>query len=195
MMFHKPGFTIDPEISRALDILLILRRSRTELFNLNGARSWFQQGDVFAAVSASIDALWGQLHGGANQAVLEMLEEVRQDGGDVTKAVAKAKDKNSGFRLMDSVTAFTRTSIHAPKLSKWHDAVLGRLGVKIRFSISPRNGGRGLKDPYFKERSLYPNVDFYSGLFTVPSAFQPRCLLPCSPLAHPWLAGTMERND
>ncbi|MEK6626793.1 MAG: citrate/2-methylcitrate synthase, partial [Bdellovibrionota bacterium] len=101
MMFHKPGFTIDPEISRALDILLILHADHEQNCSTSTVRVvGSSKANVFAAVSAGIDALWGQLHGGANQAVLEMLEEVRQDGWDVTKAIAKAKDKNSGFRLM-----------------------------------------------------------------------------------------------
>ena len=122
--------------------------------------------NVFAAVSAGIDALWGQLHGGANQAVLEMLEEVRQDGGDVTKAIAKAKDKNSGFRLMGfGHRVYTNVDPRAKIIKVACDTVLGRLGVKDPLlDIAKGMEAAALKDPYFKERSLYPNVDFYSGI-------------------------------
>ncbi len=167
MMFHKPGFTIDPEISRALDILLILHADHEQNCSTSTVRVvGSSKANVFAAVSAGIDALWGQLHGGANQAVLEMLEEVRQDGGDVTKAIAKAKDKNSGFRLMGFGHRVYKNFDPRAKIIKVAcDTVLGRLGVKDPLlDIAKGMEAAALKDPYFKERSLYPNVDFYSGI-------------------------------
>ena len=111
-------------------------------------------------------ALWGPLHGGANQEVLEMLESIKADGGDVKKAVAKAKDKNSNFKLMGFGHRVYRNFDPRAKIIKVAaDKVLNKMGVKDELlDIAMQLEEAALTDDYFKERKLYPNVDFYSGL-------------------------------
>lgn len=167
MMFHRPGFTVDKEISRALDILLILHADHEQNCSTSTVRMiGSSKANVFAAISGGIDALWGQLHGGANQAVLEMLDEVLADGGDYKKAIAKAKDKNSGFRLMGfGHRVYKNFDPRAKIIKQAADTVLKVLGVNDPLlGIAKGMEEEALNDSYFKERSLYPNVDFYSGI-------------------------------
>jgi citrate synthase len=121
---------------------------------------------LFASVAAGVLALWGPLHGGANQEVLEMLESIQNDGGDVKKAVAKAKDKNSSFKLMGFGHRVYRNFDPRAKIIKGAaDKVLNKLGVKDPLlDIAMELEEAALTDDYFKERKLYPNVDFYSGI-------------------------------
>ncbi|TNF28447.1 MAG: citrate (Si)-synthase, partial [Deltaproteobacteria bacterium] len=122
--------------------------------------------NIFATISGGIDALWGQLHGGANQAVLEMLEQIKQAGGDHKKFIAKAKDKNDSFRLMGfGHRVYKNFDPRANIIKKACDTVLDKLGVNDPLlDIAKGLEYEALNDDYFKERNLYPNVDFYSGI-------------------------------
>jgi citrate synthase len=117
-------------------------------------------------MSAGISALWGPLHGGANQAVLEMLEGIDKDGGDYAKYMEMAKDKDSGFRLMGfGHRVYKNFDPRATILKEACDEVLAELGVTDPLLDIAKNLERiALEDPYFAERNLYPNVDFYSGI-------------------------------
>jgi citrate synthase len=121
---------------------------------------------LYTSVSAGISALWGPLHGGANQEVLEMLEMIRQDGGNVQKWVDKAKDKNDNFRLMGfGHRVYKNFDPRAKIIKKTCDDVLNKLGVHDPvLEIAKKLEEAALTDPYFVERKLYPNVDFYSGI-------------------------------
>jgi citrate synthase len=122
--------------------------------------------NLYTSVSAGISALWGPLHGGANQEVLEMLEMIRQDGGNVQKWVDKAKDKNDNFRLMGfGHRVYKNFDPRAKIIKKTCDDVLNKLGVHDPvLEIAKKLEEAALTDPYFVERKLYPNVDFYSGI-------------------------------
>ncbi len=122
--------------------------------------------NLFASISAGISALWGPLHGGANQAVIEMLESIKNDGGDVDKWVNKAKDKNDPFRLMGfGHRVYKNFDPRAQIIKEACDEVLAILGVKDPvLEIAKKLETVALNDPYFVERKLYPNVDFYSGI-------------------------------
>jgi citrate synthase len=121
---------------------------------------------LFSSISGGILALFGPLHGGANQAVIEMLEEIKQAGGDTTKFIAMAKDKTSGFRLMGfGHRVYKNFDPRARIIKKAADAVLTALGVKDPvLAIAQELEAAALSDEYFVARKLYPNVDFYSGI-------------------------------
>jgi citrate synthase len=121
---------------------------------------------LFASVSAGISALWGPLHGGANQAVIEMLESIKNDGGDITKYMDKAKDKNDPFRLMGfGHRVYKNFDPRARIIKKAADEVLDDLGINDPvLEIAKSLEKEALGDQYFINRNLYPNVDFYSGI-------------------------------
>jgi citrate synthase len=121
---------------------------------------------LFASISAGVSALWGPLHGGANQAVLEMLEEIQKNGGDADKYMAKAKDKNDPFRLMGfGHRVYKNFDPRAKIIKKAADEVLATLGVDDPIlQIAKKLEESALVDDYFVSRKLYPNVDFYSGI-------------------------------
>ncbi|MDC1285111.1 citrate (Si)-synthase, partial [Flavobacteriaceae bacterium] len=121
---------------------------------------------LFASISAGISALWGPLHGGANQAVIEMLEAIKADGGDTKKFMAKAKDKNDPFRLMGfGHRVYKNFDPRAKIIKVAADEVLNELGiVDPILEIAKGLEQEALSDPYFVDRKLYPNVDFYSGI-------------------------------
>ena len=121
---------------------------------------------LFASISAGVSALWGPLHGGANQAVLEMLEEIQANGGDADKYLAKAKDKDDPFRLMGfGHRVYKNFDPRAKIIKKAADEVLNTLGVNDPIlSIAKKLEEAALVDEYFVSRKLYPNVDFYSGI-------------------------------
>jgi len=121
---------------------------------------------LFASLSAGISALWGPLHGGANQAVIEMLEAIKEDGGDTKKYMAKAKDKEDPFRLMGfGHRVYKNFDPRAKIIKKAADEVLMSLGINDPvLEIAKGLEKEALEDPYFVERKLYPNVDFYSGI-------------------------------
>jgi citrate synthase len=124
------------------------------------------QANLYASISAGICALWGPLHGGANQAVIEMLEEIRNDGGDVSKFINKAKDKNDPFRLMGfGHRVYKNFDPRASIIKEACDQMLNKLGISDPLlDIAKQLEETALSDPYFVERKLYPNVDFYSGI-------------------------------
>ncbi len=169
MMFSSPTkeYKIIPEVVSALRTVLILHADHEQNCSTSTVRMvGSSQANLFASVSAGICALWGPLHGGANQEVIDMLEEIQKDGGDVNKYVKKAKDSQGAYRLMgfghrvyknyDPRAKIIKTRAHEllQKLGI-HDPLLD-LAVKLEDAV--------LKDDYFKERKLYPNVDFYSGI-------------------------------
>jgi citrate synthase len=169
MMFSMPTeeYHIDPVVVKALNILLILHADHEQNCSTSTVRIvGSSQANLYASISAGICALWGPLHGGANQEVIEMLEEIKADGGDVSKYVAKAKDKNSGFRLMGfGHRVYKNFDPRARIIKKACDDVLGKLGIKDPvLDIAKQLEEAALNDPYFVERKLYPNVDFYSGI-------------------------------
>jgi citrate synthase len=158
---------IDDEVASALDTLLILHADHEQNCSASTVRVvGSSHANVFASVSAGVDALWGQLHGGANQAVLEMLEEIRKDGGDYEKFIAKAKDKNDPFKLMGFGHRVYKNFDPRAKIIKVAcDTILTKLNVQDPLlDIAKGLEEVALKDEYFVQRNLYPNVDFYSGI-------------------------------
>ena len=169
MMFGLPtqDTEINPIVSKALDKLLILHADHEQNCSASTVRIvGSSHASLYASVSAGIAALWGPLHGGANQAVIEMLEEIKADGGDVDKYVAKAKDKSDPFRLMGfGHRVYKNFDPRATIIKKAADDVLHELGIEDPvLDIAMKLEKVALEDEYFKARGLYPNVDFYSGI-------------------------------
>ena len=169
MMFALPTeeYEVNPIVSRALDKLLILHADHEQNCSASTVRLvGSSHASLYASISAGIAALWGPLHGGANQAVIEMLEDIRTDGGDVTKYINKAKDKSDPFRLMGfGHRVYKNFDPRATIIKKTADEVLEELGVNDPvLDIAKELEQVALSDPYFIERGLYPNVDFYSGI-------------------------------
>jgi len=169
MMFAKPNedYVINPIVKNALDKLLILHADHEQNCSTSTVRIvGSSHAGLFASLSAGISALWGPLHGGANQAVLEMLEAIKQDGGDTKKYMAKAKDKNDPFRLMGfGHRVYKNFDPRAKIIKEVADQVLNDLGVEDPIlEIAKGLEQEALSDPYFVDRKLYPNVDFYSGI-------------------------------
>jgi len=169
MMFAVPSekYEVDPVIANALDKLLILHADHEQNCSTSTVRIvGSSHASLYASIAAGISALWGPLHGGANQAVIEMLEGIRRDGGDVNKYMAKAKDKNDPFRLMGfGHRVYKNFDPRAKIIKKAADDVLDKLGVNDPIlEIAKGLEEVALNDEYFVERKLYPNVDFYSGI-------------------------------
>ncbi len=169
MMFATPAedYQPDPVVSNALNKLLILHAEHEQNCSTSTVRIvGSSHASLYASVSAGINALWGPLHGGANQAVIEMLEAIRQDGGDTAKYLAKAKDKDDPFRLMGfGHRVYKNFDPRARIIKKAANEVLSKLGVNDPvLDIAKQLEEAALNDPYFVERKLYPNVDFYSGI-------------------------------
>ena len=169
MMFKKPNqeYKKDKTIIDALDKLLILHADHEQNCSTSTVRIvGSSHAGLFASLSAGISALWGPLHGGANQAVLEMLEAIEADGGDTKKYMAKAKDKEDSFRLMGfGHRVYKNFDPRAKIIKKAADEVLGDLGIEDPIlSIAQGLEKEALEDQYFVDRKLYPNVDFYSGI-------------------------------
>ncbi len=169
MMFAVPAdnFEVDPIVSDALNKLLILHADHEQNCSTSTVRIvGSSQASLYASISAGINALWGPLHGGANQAVIEMLENIKADGGDTQKYLAKAKDKEDPFRLMGfGHRVYKNFDPRARIIKKAADQVLDRLGIDDPIlDIAKGLEEAALKDEYFIERKLYPNVDFYSGI-------------------------------
>ncbi|WP_417885954.1 citrate synthase [Zunongwangia sp.] len=169
MMFCKPNRDYEPSqtIISALEKLLILHADHEQNCSTSTVRiAGSSHAGLFASISAGISALWGPLHGGANQAVLEMLEGIKADGGDTKKYMAKAKDKDDPFRLMGfGHRVYKNFDPRAKIIKKAADEVLAELGVEDPIlEIAKGLEKEALEDEYFVERKLYPNVDFYSGI-------------------------------
>jgi citrate synthase len=169
LMFKLPTgpYTANPIIIDALDKLFILHADHEQNCSTSTVRMvGSSHAGLFASISAGVSALWGPLHGGANQAVLEMLEEIHATGGDADKYLAKAKDKNDPFRLMGfGHRVYKNFDPRAKIIKKAADEVLATLGVNDPIlEIAKKLEVSALEDEYFKSRNLYPNVDFYSGI-------------------------------
>ncbi len=169
MMFKQPNeeYTLNPIVVDALDKLLILHADHEQNCSTSTVRIvGSSHAGLFASISSGISALWGPLHGGANQAVLEMLEGIKEDDGDTKKYMAKAKDKNDPFRLMGfGHRVYKNFDPRARIIKKSADEVLADLGVEDPIlDIAKGLEQEALIDEYFVQRKLYPNVDFYSGI-------------------------------
>jgi len=169
MMFAVPceDYEVNPILAKALNMLLILHADHEQNCSTSTVRMvGSSRANIFASISAGICALWGPLHGGANQAVLEMLQMIDDDGGDYQKWVQKAKDKHDGFRLMGfGHRVYKNFDPRATILRKMSDEVLAELGVEDPLLDIAKNLEQvALEDEYFVSRKLYPNVDFYSGI-------------------------------
>ncbi|MBI3602706.1 MAG: citrate synthase [Candidatus Omnitrophica bacterium] len=169
MMFSSPTkpYKIINEVVRALEVLLILHADHEQNCSTSTVRLvGSSHANLYASISAGICALWGPLHGGANQAVIEMLEMIQKDGGNVAKYIAKAKDKNDPFRLMGfGHRVYKNFDPRAKIIKQCADDLLKKLGIRDPLlDLAKRMEEVALKDEYFISRKLYPNVDFYSGI-------------------------------
>lgn len=169
MMFKNPSgeYATNQVVLEALDKLLILHGDHEQNCSTSTVRIvGSSHAGLFISISAGIAALWGPLHGGANQAVIEMLEAIKADGGDTKKFMAKAKDKDDPFRLMGfGHRVYKNFDPRAKIIKKAADALLDDLGIDDDvLDIAKALEKEALEDPYFVERKLYPNVDFYSGI-------------------------------
>lgn len=169
MMFKQPNkdLDMDPVVIDALDKLLILHADHEQNCSTSTVRLvGSAHTGLFASISAGVSALWGPLHGGANQEVVEMLEKIKEDGGDVQKWVDKAKDKTDDFRLMGfGHRVYKNFDPRARIIKKAADQILEKLGIQDEaLEIAKKLELAALEDEYFVSRKLYPNVDFYSGI-------------------------------
>ena len=160
-------YEINPTVVSALNKLLILHGDHEQNCSTSTVRLvGSSEAGLFASISSGVSALWGRLHGGANQAVIEMLEELHKDGGDVDKFIRRAKDKDDPFRLMGfGHRVYKNFDPRATIIKAAADDVLNALGIdEPIFAIAKHLEKVALEDEYFKARNLYPNVDFYSGI-------------------------------
>ena len=169
MMFAVPAeeYQVDPEVAKALDLLLILHADHEQNCSTSTVRLvGSSRANLYASVSAGISALWGPLHGGANQEVVEMLQEIKDSGMDVKTFVSKVKDKESGARLMGfGHRVYKNFDPRAKIIKRSCDTILNKLGIHDPLlDIAKRLEETALSDDYFVSRKLYPNVDFYSGI-------------------------------
>jgi citrate synthase len=169
MMFATPcePYEVDPVLARAVDLLLILHADHEQNCSTSTVRVvGSSRANLFASIAAGISALWGPLHGGANQQVIEMLDQIEADGGDVQQFVNRAKDKKDNSRLMGfGHRVYKNYDPRAAILKKACMDVLGKLGIRSRqLEIAVELEALALNDEYFISHKLYPNVDFYSGI-------------------------------
>ncbi len=160
-------YEIDPVYVEAMNKLLILHADHEQNCSASTVRIvGSSHANLYACISAGIAALWGPLHGGANQKVIEMLEAIKNDGGDAQKYIEKAKDKNDPFRLMGfGHRVYKNYDPRATIIKKSCDEILDKLGISDPvLEIAKQLEETALADPYFAERKLFPNVDFYSGI-------------------------------
>jgi citrate synthase len=169
MMFGNPceSVEVDPVVARAVDLLFILHADHEQNCSTSTVRLvGSSMANLYASISAGISALWGPLHGGANQKVIEMLDQIATEGGDVSRFVARAKDQKGGARLMGfGHRVYKNYDPRAAILKRACNDVVARVGGSSRqLEIAMRLEEIALKDDYFVSRKLYPNVDFYSGV-------------------------------
>ncbi|HEY8822452.1 MAG TPA: citrate synthase, partial [Dermatophilaceae bacterium] len=179
MTFGLPAepYDLDPVMVKALDQLLILHADHEQNCSTSTVRMvGSAHANLFASVSAGINALFGPLHGGANQAVLTMLEQIKADGGDVDEFVRKVKNKEDGVKLMGfGHRVYKNYDPRAAIVKATADELLQKLGHRDELlDIALKLEGVALSDPYFVERKLYPNVDFYTGLIYKAMGFPPK---------------------
>jgi citrate synthase len=198
--FPAEPYEVDPEIVRALDMLLILHADHEQNCSTSTVRLvGSSQANLFTSISGGINALWGPLHGGANQAVLEMLERIRQDGGDVREFVRKVKDREDGVKLMGfGHRVYKNYDPRARIVKEQADKILGKLGGDDDLlNIAKALEEAALTDDYFIERKLYPNVDFYTGLIYRAIGFPTRMYTVLFALGRlpGWIAHWREMHD
>ena len=190
MLFSVPttSYEVPPEFVDALNVLFILHADHEQNCSTSTVRLvGSSRANLFASISTGIAALWGPLHGGANQAVLEMLKQIHIDGGDVKKFVKLAKEKDSSFRLMGfGHRVYKNFDPRATILKEYCDKILKMLGTSDPLlDIAKQLEEAALTDEYFIDRNLYPNVDFYSGIIYkalgFPTDMFTVCLLYTSP--------------
>ncbi|ONM50405.1 citrate synthase [Nocardia donostiensis] len=174
--FPAEPYQVDPEIAAALDMLLILHADHEQNCSTSTVRLvGSSDANLFTSVSGGINALWGPLHGGANQAVLEMLDGIKIAGGDVNEFIRKVKNKEDGVKLMGFGHRVYRNYDPRASIAKKHaDAILSKLGNDELFDIAKALEEAALTDEYFIERKLYPNVDFYTGVIYKAMGFPTR---------------------
>ena len=202
MTFGLPAepHEVDPDLVRALDMLLILHADHEQNCSTSTVRLvGSSQANLFTSISGGINALWGPLHGGANQAVLEMLEEIRQDGGDVKEFVRKVKDREDGVKLMGfGHRVYKNYDPRARIVKEQADKILGRLGADDELlDIAKALEEVALTDDFFTERKLYPNVDFYTGAIYRAMGFPTRMFTVLFALGRlpGWIAHWREMHD
>ncbi len=169
MMFALPveDYEVDPVVARALDVLLILHADHSQNCSTSTVRLvGSSQANLFTSVASGMSALWGPLHGGANQRVVEMLNQINEDGRDYAKYIEKAKDRDDPFRLWGfGHRVYKNYDPRARILKSFAHDVMGRMGGDDPLlDIARKLEEAALADPFFEERKLYPNVDFYAGL-------------------------------
>ncbi|NBT58097.1 citrate synthase [bacterium] len=169
MMFGVPAedYVVDPVVAKALDLLLILHADHEQNCSTSTVRLvGSSRANLYASVSAGISALWGPLHGGANQEVIEMLQMIHKTGGDVKKFVERVKNREQGVRLMGfGHRVYKNFDPRAKIIKQYCDLILNKLGISDPLlDIAKRLEETALSDDYFVSRKLYPNVDFYSGI-------------------------------
>lgn len=174
--FPAEPYQVDPEIAAALDMLLILHADHEQNCSTSTVRLvGSSDANLFTSVSGGINALWGPLHGGANQAVLEMLDDILAAGGDVKEFIRKVKNKEDGVKLMGFGHRVYRNYDPRAAIAKKHaDTILSKLGSDPLFDIAQALEEAALTDDYFVERKLYPNVDFYTGVIYKAMGFPTR---------------------
>lgn len=201
MTFGLPAepYQADPEVVRALDMLLILHADHEQNCSTSTVRLvGSSQANLFTSVSGGINALWGPLHGGANQAVLEMLEQIRQSGDDVGEFVRKVKNREAGVKLMGfGHRVYKNYDPRARIVKDQADKILAKLGGDPLLDIAIQLEEAALTDDYFIERKLYPNVDFYTGLIYRALGFPVRMFTVLFALGRlpGWIAHWREMHD
>ena len=190
----------DPEVVRALDMLFILHADHEQNCSTSTVRLvGSSQANLFTSISGGINALWGPLHGGANQSVLEMLEGIRQQGGDVKEFVRKVKDREDGVKLMGfGHRVYKNYDPRARIVKEQADKILGKLGGDDDLlAIGKALEEVALTDDYFIERKLYPNVDFYTGVIYRAMGFPTRMFTVLFALGRlpGWIAHWREMHD
>lgn len=201
MTFGLPAepYHADPEVVRALDMLLILHADHEQNCSTSTVRLvGSSQANLFTSISGGINALWGPLHGGANQAVLEMLEQIRQSGDDVGEFVRKVKNREEGVKLMGfGHRVYKNYDPRAQIVKEQADKILAKLGGDPLLDIAKQLEEAALTDDYFIERKLYPNVDFYTGLIYRALGFPVRMFTVLFALGRlpGWIAHWREMHD
>jgi citrate synthase len=198
--FPAEPYEVDPEVVRALDLLLILHADHEQNCSTSTVRLvGSSQANLFTSISGGINALWGPLHGGANQAVLEMLENIRASGGDVHDFVKKVKDREDGVKLMGfGHRVYKNYDPRARIVKEQADKILGKLGGDDDLlDIAKALEEVALTDDYFVERKLYPNVDFYTGVIYRAMGFPTRMFTVLFALGRlpGWIAHWREMHD
>lgn len=198
--FPAEPYEVDPEIVRALDMLLILHADHEQNCSTSTVRLvGSSQANLFTSISGGINALWGPLHGGANQSVLEMLENIRSTGADVRDFVRRVKDREDGVKLMGfGHRVYKNYDPRARIVKEQADKILGKLGGDDELlQIAKALEEAALTDDYFIERKLYPNVDFYTGLIYRAIGFPTRMFTVLFALGRlpGWIAHWREMHD